>query len=308
MYLYANGLFKAKSTALLKKKDYQSLTEVDDDLFFARLRGFGFGFSQDIDDFYQETLLNLKKELLAAKIPLDAVSLFFYQDDLVNTKLYYKSIHYDIEVNKYILNSGNIKPIHLYNALKNKDYKGVNQATDLFRKINNLSLDSIKETDDMINKLYVEHIKNTIIYHPPLLDYLNTRLDLTNILTIIRGKTLDLAEKEVLSSIIVTPNIDLLKAKELLSLSKKDFADYLTKLGYDQVSLAVKAYLSDKNIEKLEKQIDQSFYDILYNHTFDSSGLGYIMMYVYQRLMEIKNIKVLFYNRFYSVDDLFLLR
>lgn len=307
MYIYANGLFKAKSTTILGKKEYETLISSDDELFFQLLRNYGFGFSRSIEKLYCEEIKCLKRDLFDALDNLEELKLFFAQFDLLNTKLIYKQITQDIEVDDYLIDCGNLSPLAIYNALKNKDYKELGKEKEIFIKINELENLSLTQTNFQIDKIYHKYYQKLVAQQKPFSDYLLTKLDLTNILALIRIKALNLGEQYLIDSLYLTNTLPKEKLLELFNLPLNEMINQVANLGYGSVARSLNEYRLDNDLELLEVNLERNLYELLIDYSFMSKGLGFIMIYVFQKLMELKNVKVIYYNRTTSLARLFVL-
>jgi vacuolar-type H+-ATPase subunit C/Vma6 len=307
LYIYANGLFKAKSTTILGKKEYETLISSDDELFFQLLRNYGFGFSRSIEKLYCEEIKRLKRDLFDALDNLEELKLFFAQFDLLNTKLIYKQITQDIEVDDYLIDCGNLSPLAIYNALKNKDYKELGKEKEIFIKINELENLSLTQTNFQIDKIYHKYYQKLVAQQKPFSDYLLTKLDLTNILALIRIKALNLGEQYLIDSLYLTNTLPKEKLLELFNLPLNEMINQVANLGYGSVARSLNEYRLDNDLELLEVNLERNLYELLIDYSFMSKGLGFIMIYVFQKLMELKNVKVIYYNRTTSLARLFVL-
>lgn len=303
---YANGFFNAKSTKLLTKKDYETLLHLETEDFFTQLRNLGFGLFTAIDTIYNQNINILKKDLLTTLDSIDSLKMFFYPIDLVNTKLLFKAIYKNIDSEHYFIEGGNLSKETIYNALKNKDYKNLTREKDLFMKINELEITNFKAANNKIEHLFYEFMQNLVKDDYPLNKYLETKLNLLNILTIIRAQTLNLREEELLYNIIKTPSFDNQKGLEIYKKSLADIEIYVEKLGYYSVSEAIKAYRQHQNLERLETDFDKNFYSLMKNYTYNIDDYGFIMMYIFKKLKELENIRLIYFNRNIKIDDLFL--
>ena len=287
MYIYANGLFKAKSTTILGKKEYETLISSDDELFFQLLRNYGFGFSRSIEKLYCEEIKRLKRDLFDALDNLEELKLFFAQFDLLNTKLIYKQITQDIEVDDYLIDCGNLSPLAIYNALKNKDYKELGKEKEIFIKINELENLSLTQTNFQIDKIYHKYYQKLVAQQKPFSDYLLTKLDLTNILALIRIKALNLGEQYLIDSLYLTNTLPKEKLLELFNLPLNEMINQVANLGYGSVARSLNEYRLDNDLELLEVNLERNLYELLIDYSFMSKGLGFIMIYVFQKLMEL---------------------
>lgn len=304
---YANGFFSAKSTTLLDKKQYETLLQTNTEDFFNNLRNLGLGHATSIEALYNQNLHRLKKDLETTVGVVEELKIFFYPIDLVNTKLIYKSIYQNINIKGYFVEGGNLSEQTIYNALKNRDYKNLNDfEKDLFAKINNLDRTNFILANTKIEHLFYEFMQTLVKDKHPLNKYLETQINLINILSVIRGKVLDISDEELQLTIIKTNSFDHHTAKTLFGSNLSDIESYVEKLGYTNVSNSIRAYRQDENIELLQTNIEKNFYDLMTTYTFNMDDYGYIIMYIYKKLKELENIKLIYFNRNISLEQLFI--
>ncbi len=306
MSYYASGLFKAKSTTILNEQELESLIHTSDERFFELLRNYGFGINESVEVLYENEVKKLKEELFNALGDKEELKVFFYPYDILNTKLIYKELKEGIKAEDFYLNIGNIKIDYIKDALKNKEYKDLDDDKDIFIKINQINEPDYLLINYQIDELFINKMKDIVKGSEPLTDYLTYKLDLTNILSVIRVKALNL-NKEILND-VVHPTENLTKVK-LLNLYDKSFDEiekYMTSLGYHGASRSINKYKRDLNLENLEANFELNLYELLIDYSFLSTGIGYIMSYIYLKLMELKNIKIVYYNRNTSLDKLFI--
>ena len=256
---------------------------------------------------YCEEIKRLKRDLFDALDNLEELKLFFAQFDLLNTKLIYKQITQDIEVDDYLIDCGNLSPLAIYNALKNKDYKELGKEKEIFIKINELENLSLTQTNFQIDKIYHKYYQKLVAQQKPFSDYLLTKLDLTNILALIRIKALNLGEQYLIDSLYLTNTLPKEKLLELFNLPLNEMINQVANLGYGSVARSLNEYRLDNDLELLEVNLERNLYELLIDYSFMSKGLGFIMIYVFQKLMELKNVKVIYYNRTTSLARLFVL-
>lgn len=306
MSYYANGLFKAKSSKLLNQQQLESLIKTNDERFFELLRNYGFGINESVEELYVNEIRNLKQELDQALKNEKKMKVFFYPFDLLNTKLIYKQINNNIEAESFYLDIGNIGPNKIYQALKYNNYEDLNDDESIFTEINKIDEEDYLLINYEIDKIFINKMQQITKHNKALNDYVNYKLDLTNILSVIRVKTLNL-DKDILNHVIhESNNISKDSLFDLYDKTLDEIEKYMVNLGYFGASRSVNLYKRDLNLENLEANFEVNLYELLIDYSFETSGLGYIMSYVYLKLMELKNIKIVYYNRNTSVDKLFI--
>lgn len=290
MFTFQNGYYMAKSDELLKLNDYQNLKA--EPLYFEYLKNKGFGYSEDINELYIYQIKQLRKDLFQTLENNEVVKLFFYSIDATNTKIIYKHIHH--QTKQIIHPEGNINPQGIYNAIKHKDYSLIEDADKfIFEALNNFS-GSLKEVSEYIDILYYQRKYQLAIYKE-LKAYLDVEVTLKNILTVLRSY--QIGSKP---SLLPFGLIDEIKPLE-------EFIAYSSNLYIGYLANPLKQYLQDKDLEALATAFSRDFYYILKDYTYDMSGFGIIMLYVYKKQIELENIKTIYYDQDISLDKLVIL-
>lgn len=307
MSYYAVGYFKAKSTKLLSKQQYETLINKNDEKFFELLRNYGFGFNDSVEDLYKKEINLLKKDLKDALKKINELKVFFYPYDILNTKLIYKEIKENINTEQFYINTGNIDPLHIFQALKYDNYVDVLEYENLFKEVNKIEDSNYQKINNKIDSLYIEKMKEVVKKSKPLKDYLNVRLDINNLLSIIRAKKLSLGKEFLEYAIFETKSLSKNEFINLYDNSLDEIEKKAINLGYFSLARSLNDYKRDKDLEMLESNFEADLYQILIDYSFQAEGLGYIMSYIYLKFMELKNIKIIYYNRTTSLNKLFIL-
>lgn len=306
MSYYANGLFKAKSTSILKENQLETLIAKTDEQFFELLKNYGFGFNDSIEHLYEKEVKKLKKELTDALGGLKELKVFFYPYDILNTKLIYKQVKNDIDTKDFYLKAGNIDPHLIYQALKYDNYEDLKEYETLFKEIKKIDEVDYQKINYKIDALFIEKMKEVARSDRSVRDYLNVKLNLTSVLSLIRAKALNLPKEELQQIIHATNSLPQKTIINLYDKSINELKKFSINLGYYSVSRSLEQYSRDKDLENLESNFESNLAEILIDYSFQSEGLGFIMSYVYRKLMELKNIKIIYYDRTTSLDKLFI--
>lgn len=307
MLYYANGYFKAKSTKILTKGQLETLIAKNDEKFFELLRNYGFGFADSVEDLYIKEIKRLQKDLKDALGDLKSLKVFFYPYDILNTKLIYKQIRENIKTEEFYLDAGNIDPHYIYQALKYGKFIDFSEYEKMFLKIKNIKERDYQKVNYLIDSLFVDKMHEVVKGSKALTDYLNVKLDITNFLTIIRVKKLNLGKDFLEQAIFKTNSLSKKEFIDLYDKSIEEIAKKANNLGYFTLRKSIEEYGKKEDLETLESNFLKDLFKILIDYSFASEGLGFIMSYVYQKLMELKNIKIIYYNRTTSLNKLFIL-
>lgn len=306
MYTFANGYFKAKSTEILNKDDYSALKKLDEERFFGYLNDQGFGLHEDINQLYESNLKKLKDDLNQTLENNPLIKVFYYDIDALNLKFLYKTHYFNSETKDHVSKLGNIKPQYLINALKHADYSGLNDDEkvifETLAKYHNLTP---KESSDIIDQLFLDLKFNVCYMNKELTEYLKVFVTLKNILTIIRAKQIHLSADLMIKSILNGGLFDKNKALELYNGSFEVFLQYVSTLYIGKLDEALNQYKQNEDLEDFELLLDNAFYEILRDYTYQSDTVGPIMMYVFLKEKELENIRVLYFDRTTDLSKLF---
>lgn len=306
MSYYANGLFKAKSTSILKQNQLETLIAKTDEQFFEHLKNYGFGFNDSIEHLYVKEINKLKKELVDALGSLKELRVFFYPYDILNTKLIYKELKEDINTKNFYLKAGNIDPHHIYEALKYDNYEYLKEDESLFVAIKKIAEVDYQKINYKIDALFIKKMQKVARSDRSTSDYLEVKLNLTSILSLLRAKALNLPEEALKEIIHPTKSLPQQTMINLYDKPINELQKFAVNLGYYSVARSLEQYGRDNDLENLESNFESNLYEILIDYSFQSEGLGFIMTYIYRKLMELKNIKIIYYNRTTSLDKLFI--
>lgn len=307
MSYYANGYFKAKSTKILKKQQLETLIAKSDEKFFELLRNYGFGFNDSIEHLYVKEIKALKKDLIDALDNLDELKIFFYPFDILNTKLIYKQVKENLSTEKFQLNIGNIDPFDIYQALKHDKYTNILEYEELFKEIKNTKKTEYQQINYLIDSLFVEEMKKIAKSSKPLSDYLTVKLDITNLLTIVRAKRLKLGKEFLEYAVFEGGSLTKNEYIKLYDYSLEELELKVNNLGYFSLKRSLVEYKKTLDLGTLESNFERNLNEILIDYSFQTQGLGYIMTYINLKLAELNNIKIIYYNRGISLDKLFIL-
>lgn len=307
MSYYANGYFKAKSTKILKKEQLETLISKNDEKFFELLRNYGFGFNDSVEHLYTKEIKSLKKDLIDSLGNIKNLRVFFYPIDILNTKLIYKQIKENIQTEEFYLEGGNISFYDIYQALKYDKYTNIEEYEQLFKEIKNIQETDYQKINYIIDFLFIKLMYKEVKGSLPLSDYLNVKLDIINLLTVIRVKKLNLGKEFLNNSVFTTKTLSKNEFIQLYDYSLEEIENKINNLGYFTLKRSLEKYRRTNDLEALESDFETDLYEILIDYSFQTEGLSFIMTYIYQKLMELKNIKIIYYNRNTSLDKLFIL-
>lgn len=279
----------AKSDELLKLNDYLNLKA--DPLYFEYLQNKGFGYSEDINELYTYQIKQLRKDLFETLEHNAVVQLFFYDIDAVNTKITYKHIYENTKLD--VMQGGNIAPQAIYNAIKHQDYSLLDDDKFIFEKLNQFK-GSPKMISEYIDLLFYQRKYQLAIY-PELKAYLDVEVTLKNILNVLRSEAVGIQ-----ANLLPFGLIDEVKPIDR-------FIEHAGLLYIGYLKEPLQAYQQDFNLEKLTLAFQRDFYYILKDYTYDMGGFGIIMLYVYKKLIELENIKTIYYDPSVDIDELVIL-
>lgn len=290
MFTFQNGYYMAKSDELLKLNDYEALKKKP--FNFEYLQNKGFGYSEDINELALYQIKSLKKDLFNTLENNPVVKVFFYDIDAVNTKITYKHIH--ANTNNNTMGGGNIKVEAIYNALKHNDLSLLElEDKVIFEKLLKFN-GSYKEVSEYIDYLFYVR-KYELAKYKELKAYLDLEVTLKNILSIIRNSFAGTKVSLLPFGLIE----EVMKVDELVKYASNLYVGYLEK--------PFSEFLVDRDLEKLSNEFRKDFYYILKDYEYEMDSFGIIMLYVYKKMIELENIKAIYYNPDISLSELVIL-
>jgi len=309
-YTYISASVKAKSSEFLTVKDYLLLSQTEKAGFTKTLSDFGYGYInielEELISQEEEKLLSELKEWLGEDHYL--LKAWRFQADIINIKIIIKEMLFTKTENKYLVPFGLYSYEALVKALKDEDYDLVSNDKELFEKINKFKIGkSPRELSDYIVKMSYRHLYEYYLKNDTYLrKYYEIKVTLINVLSLLRSIRLNEQLSIFSESILEGGLIDISVLKEIY-ITK-------TKLTFDKIKLflpisfekTLEAIDETTDINHLKREFDRLTYDYLRGFEHEIKTSAPLLVYLFKKIMEIKNIKKIYYDSLKGHDDIFI--
>ncbi len=309
---FVNGFFKAKSTTLYKKNDYDLLMSTPKEELFNALRLKGYGENIDLKSIDQIISLEFKKLVHDFK-QSELDNLLFMlnlDDDLTNLILVYKEKLYNIKGKHHFIYNKTYSYDYLYRAIIEEDYGFLDEKeADFFRSLNEITKDlKPNELSSLVIKSYYQKIflkfKKLDSY---VVKYFKLKITMTNILTFLRVKYLKLNEKFLERNLINYGEIEISDFLELFNKEEEDIANRFSNHYLGKDNGAFRQFFKDNNIKSIEDKLYLVFTQDVVDFEYDNSGLGPVLAYMIRKNNEFRNIRTIYYSVGDTSDKLILI-
>lgn len=301
-YPYAIGRIKVQEAGLIDKTRWNRLWEADEAEAMKLLEEIGYG-SDAKDNSQLDNLIDAEltktRNLIGEITPDKAITdMLLMPTDAHNIKTILKGQLQRVEVENLLLEGGGIAIETLVKALEHGDYTILPYC---YRE----PLKRLEEADDprlisitIDNAAYTQILKTLADkkHTDPLLrNYYRTKIDFTNILTILRANVLHWDIQTVKPLFITGGEID----ERILVDSVGIPTDQLVKqLAHGEHSVIIRTilehYAQNSILSEVEQKFENAAFDIIHDRRNDSFGIGPIANYLFLRQAEGKALRVMF--------------
>lgn len=298
---YLNGVYQAKTLSILNDDTINHLKDLNGEQFLKHLEQINYNSLGNSYNSLDESLdLNLKE----VRQELDKLTnnkhfgdCLFYESDLVNYKIVYKSITENVGHEKFI-NSGKYSYDALYEFIANKNNTLINSDDlELYDKLVNINKSSIKDELEQIEIIFHNYYYNlSKKLDETLFIYLNFNRFVKNLNTLLKFKLKDESSKLPLNIILKENIIDEKEWSYLLESSEKEIVEKFGLLYYGKLEKGIINFFETNSLNLLENQIDIVFDDIMLKESFNHSNLAPTIHYIYLKLREYKKLRWAYYE------------
>lgn len=300
-YPYAIGTIKVIESQILDKAKLSKLFKTDKKAFLKSLSDYGYGQSISTDNL--EKLIN--SEFAFVKNYLDEISpnkkltdLFFLVNDAINIKILYKNKLFGVS-NDYYTSVNSIEVSNLSKAILADDFSNLNkEQIKLIKQINQkvININSPRLLSTTIENSIFDYVfaRLGIIGNDTLKVYYKAIIDFTNVISLIRAKTLKWNNDNFANMFVNHGTIDLIKFQAAYDLSNDDLVKYFENDYLGQISLGLKSYFMHLDLNILEKHFDIFMLKLMKEYQYDSFSIGPIIYYYLKKEAEAKNIRLLY--------------
>lgn len=303
-YPYANGTIKALETKVLEKNKLLVLAKYDKTEFVKVLLGMNYGSEgTTLEEVIDEENLKVRKLIDSISPSIEDTNLFYLVNDAQNLKLVYKIKKYDLDRFDLVSNKGTIAKDDLVNAVVNEDYHSLTKSQKELINLLNKKTDAVSNPkllsamiDNTIYSYALRKTKNSI-----LKKYLTMKIDVTNVISMLRAKNLnwDFDEYEcmILDDGTIAKNI----LKDVYSL-EKDERNKKLEVYYD--GQLTKTLNEIGKLADTEITFDRFILMEMAKYKDDPFTIGPMIYYYLLKLAEAQNIRLLYGSKNIELKNL----
>lgn len=299
-YLYAVGRIKVLENKLLDSTQWQRLSEADEQEGIKILEEAGYGADAekkgDLDEMI-EAETSAVRMLVAELSPEPELSdLFLLPADAHNIKVIFKSILNRSEDTSLYLPGGSIPLELLKKCVEAGDYEALPPAIGEAMKKAEGQTDPRLLSAVIDNGIFT-HILQVLNLHknPLLLHYFTSKIDFTNVLTIIRCNVLGWNAGKALPLLIEGGGLSAGTLTGALGMTEDQLPRQLG-VGDDGslIKGLLEAYAQSHDYTALEQGFENALTGIIHEERSDSFGIGPMANYLLARLNEARALRILF--------------
>jgi V/A-type H+-transporting ATPase subunit C len=299
-YLYAVGRIKVLENKLLDSGQWQRLSDADEQEGIKILEEAGYGADAERKgnlDAMIEAETSAVRMLIAELSPEPELSnLFLLPADAHNIKVIFKSILNRSEDTSLYLPGGSIPLELLKKCVETGDYEALPPAIgEAMEKAEGQS-DPRLLSAIIDNGVYAHILQELSLHKNALLSrYFTSKIDFTNVLTIIRCNVLGWNAGKTLPLLIEGGDLPVSTLTGAVGMSEDQLP---RQLGVGEDSSLIKGlletYAQNRDYTILEQGFENALTDIIHEERSDSFGIGPMANYLLARLNEARALRILF--------------
>ena len=304
-YPYAVSRVKASESSLIDLNLWNRLNESSIDVAYQLLNDINYG-SQSVEknniDLLTQASVNQAREFINEITPNKILTnLFLYQVDGHNIKAILKGLIQKEDVEAILLPGGTIPLDELKEAFENDNYENfpieIRKAIDMFEP-DQSPLEISANIDNSVFAQILYDLSNKKNQNELLNHYFLTKIDLTNIITILRAFNLKWDEEQVQPLLISGGSIPLSDLTVCLTYNRDQLAEGLA-LGEfkNKIHDLITDFLVSKSFFKIETEFYNIAYEIIHDNYMDSFGIGPIINYLLTKEHEAEMLRILFFYK-----------
>lgn len=310
-YPYANGVIKALDLTVLDKSKLVKWMKLDEEAFLKTLVEYGYGNHAFLQlEALIQAELQKTADLFRGIIPdQDHLDLFFFSQDAINIKAYYKKKLFQINSFDLYLPTGTFSKEELEQAII-QDNLGVlpKNKQKLF-----LAIQTVLE-DGCSPKVLSALIDNAIILHalnelkskpsPALKSYFTHLVDYTNMTTLLRCREIGWDEADLKPMLLDGGTIAKEQFAMAVTQSKEEIWQRFKNEDFERIAKAAKIYFETKKIEKAEQYFSLLLLDKMKAYANDAFTIGPLLYYYLKKQAEAQNLRMIFADQDIELNDL----
>lgn len=311
-YAYALGRVRSLEIHILDLSDYEKManSEIKDIPKILAESDFSMEINLLLNEKTYEKILNNHKknifQLMEEIIPDAEIKRSLRMEyDFYNTKILLLEKIFDVKISE-IHSLGNINLDKLKLIFAEERYE---LLPDYLRKVVQESINVYYEKkekryiDFVFDKSYLDYMCS-FSYPPFLQDYFMMKTDISNIMSLIRIKYFN--EGKELLNFVLSGN-GFIPLEMLYYLSKVDIVEIPNEMRrwiyFKAIDEGIK-YLKERNsFVKLENLFNKLLFEYLDNTRYLSLGPEPIIAYIFKKLIEIKNVRMVLIGKFYKIKS-----
>lgn len=313
---YAVSRIKASESSFIDNNLWSRLWEASTEEAYRLLHDIGYGKTakntNNIDDLTKASL-NEARELIKEISPDPNITdLYLLQVDGHNIKVMLKGLLQREDVERFLLPGGTLSVEEIKQSFEEDNFDAfplyLKEAVENFDPSEAPGLLSAK-IDNAVYKQIFHTLSNKKISSPLSEKFFNSRVDFTNILTVLRANHLGWSSEQMNPMIIPQGQIERTVLDSALNSDETQIVDILSVGDYGvKIREALSTYFNTQNIANIENTFFRLSFNIIQAESYDSFGIGPILNYLLQKEFEARTLRVLFLakrtNKEVSLSDL----
>lgn len=295
-YPYANGTIKVIESDILDKSKLSKLLKVDKEDFVRTLidSGYGPNSAKNIEEvimYENEEVIKLLNEITPDKKHTD---LFFFAFDCLNIKSLFKQKIFNINLDVFS-KSGTIDISLLRQLIIDEDCSnGPKQLIDFIKKVKK-AIEGVT-SPRLISSIIDQHFYSYVLHENKnhiLKKYLELKIDIANLSTLIRSTNLNFSLDQFLEMFIENGKIK--KEVFIEAYPFKKEKEYLFNPYYNEkFTKVLKLYGENKDLNSFERQLNNYLLEFMSEFRNDSFDIGPIIYYYLKKEAEASNIRYIY--------------
>lgn len=317
-FYYAIGRITGLERSLLKKNELDSISELTGDRAIKSLVDYGYGQGatdkSNLGALISAEMEKLQQEIYDLTPNRKMTDLFFIDLDVINLKLYFKSKLLGNTLTSDELVAGVFDRETLIPSLENKNYEAFG---DTFSQYVEKMAEEIELLEESANPMAVSQVVDRTVFSyifdtikklrdSYLKNYFSNKVDLLNILSVLRSKTLRW-NKQMAEGMMI--NGGFISTSDIMDNYELDIVDLVRKtpLGpnEERIKRAVLQYdSSEASVEFLQDAFAEILNDTALNDEYDVFGIGPIASYIIRKIREARELRIIFSKKNSSATSL----
>ncbi len=301
-YPYAVSRIKVSEDTLLDQTQWNRLWEAGLDESYRLLHEMGYGQKaknqNDIDSLTQATVAQARELIREVSPDRNLTDLMLLETDAHNIKAVLKGMLEDEEVNNLLLEGGSVPLPVLLECFEKDSFdpfpEKLREAIGKFspdmppRELSALIDDSVYQQIDSV-------LSNKKTSNALLKRYFTAKADFTNVITVLRLRSLGWEEKQLLPLIVADGDIPAESLVKGLEAQEEDLPEVLGAGAYAYfLKGALREFVRDHDVPALTARLSKQEYLIVHEEYTDPFGIGPIANYVVRKELEARTLRILF--------------